>query len=325
MSSVSPASLDPSEVATSAPKPSVAKPIFAEQCDRCLARPMFWAAILFLAVSAGVIHRIGFGHTTLFEAKVILWGLALLWPIFVFDGLLRLVICRAPSTKVSHRVLYLFLLCVAPPFRLAARSYADPERMWLPWIGWRPVDRALQKQLERFFSVPMIVMALLVLPLLAMEFFWLEAVRADFFLSLALDIGTSAIWMAFAVEFVLMVCVAKNRLGYCLAHWMDLAVVALPLIDFLPILRLLRLTRLVELQQVMRLGRLYRLRGLLLKLWRAVLLLDVIRRLFGDYKKKRLQCLRELLAAREEEIAELRNEIRELESKAEPSSGTCVQ
>ncbi|MBI3408285.1 MAG: hypothetical protein HY040_08005 [Planctomycetes bacterium] len=309
MSIVSPASVQRSDL----PRNSV-EPTFAEQCDRFLAGPIFWLAILFLAVSAGVIHRIGFGHTTLFEAEVILWGLALLWPIFVIDGLLRLFVCRAPGTPISHRVLYLLLLCVAPPFRLGARSYADPERMWLPWIGWSRVDRALQKRLERFFSVPMIVMALLVLPLLAMEFFWLEEVRADFFLSLALDIGTSAIWMAFAVEFVLMVCVARNRLAYCLAHWMDLAVVALPLIDFLPILRLLRLTRLVELQQVMRLGRVYRLRGLLLKAWRALLLLDVIRRLFGDYKKKRLQCLRELLAAREEEIVDLRNEIRELES-----------
>src|SRR5262245_13111117 len=193
MSGVSPASLDPSDLALSAPNSSVAKLALAEQCDRFLARPMFWAAILFLAVSAGVIHRIGFGHTTLFEAKVILWGLAVLWPVFVLDGLLRLMICRGPGRTIWERILYLLLLCVAPPFRLAARSYADPERTWLPWIGWVSVDRALQKRLERFFSLPMIVMALLVLPLLAMEFFWLETVRADFLLSLALDIGTSVI------------------------------------------------------------------------------------------------------------------------------------
>src|SRR5262249_45371108 len=131
MSSVSPVSLEFSEI-SSLPLPrSPAKFCFPEFCDRRLSRPLFWLAILFLAVSAGVIHRIGFGHTTLFEAKVILWGLALLWPIFILDGLIRIAICRGPALPFSRRLWYLLLLCVAPPFRLAGRSYTDPSRMWL--------------------------------------------------------------------------------------------------------------------------------------------------------------------------------------------------
>jgi voltage-gated potassium channel len=299
-----------------------AKTWFPGLLDRFLARPMFWLAVAFLAVSAGVIHRIGHGHTTLFEAEVIVWGLVVLWPIFVLDGLLRLVICRRPATPHWHNIMYFLLVCLAPPFRLGAPGYADSERIWLPWVGWNRPDRALQKRLERLFSVPMLVIALMVLPLLAMEYFWLETVRANFLLSLALDVGTGLIWMAFAIEFVVMVSVCHGKLRYCLQHWMDLAVVALPLIDFLPILRLIRLTRVLELQQITRLGRLYRLRGLLLKTWRAALLLEMIQRLLGDYKKKRLQRLQDLLVVRNEEIVELRKEIAALECELR---GRCLQ
>jgi voltage-gated potassium channel len=291
----------------------------SEWLDRLLARPLFWLALGFLAASAGIIHRIGQGHTTLFEAEVIVWGLLLLWPVFILDALVRLLVCRHPNTPLAHRIGHSLLLCLAPPLRLGARSYADPETIWLPGVGWSRVDRALQTRLERFFGVPMIVIALMVLPLLAMEYFWLEAVRANFLSSLALDLGASIIWMAFAVELILMVSVTREKLGYCLQNWMDLAVVALPLVDFLPILRLIRLTRLLEFQQVLRLGRLYRLRGLLVKIWRAVLVLEVIQHLLGDYKRKRLQRLRELLAVRDEEIVELRKEIADLERELSAS------
>jgi hypothetical protein len=165
-----------------------------------------------------------------------------------------------------------------PAVSSGGRAYADPETIWLPGLGWSRVDRDLRTRFERFFSVPMIVIALLVLPFLAMEYFWLETVRAHFGLSLLLDIGTSVIWLAFALEVIVMVSVADKKVRYCLTNWIDLAVVFLPLVDFMPLLRLLRLAGLVELGQVSRLGRLYRLRCLLFKLWRTVLLLEIMQR-----------------------------------------------
>lgn len=278
---------------------------------------MFFLALVFMTMSAGVIHRIGQGHTTLFEAEIIIWSVYILWPIFVAEATLRLFVQVGRPGPFWRNLSYCLLLSVAPPFRLAARAYADPDKVWLPLAGWRHVDRHLRYRLERFFSVPMIVIALLVLPLLAMEHLWLDTVRAHVVLSLSLDIGSSVIWMAFALEFIVMVSVSARRVGYCLAHWMDLAVVALPVIDFLPILRVFRLTRVLQLQQVSRLGRAYRLRGLLLKGWRAILVLEMIQRLFGNYKKKRLHRLRELLIARQEEILDLKHEIAELEQQLE--------
>jgi hypothetical protein len=282
--------------------------------DEVLARPMFFLALAFLAIVAGVIHRIGHGHIYHFESALILWGIWLLWPLFLAEGLLRFFL-RSGQVTFWRRLGSLALISLLPPVRMAARAYADPQRLWLPFFGWRQVDKHLRRDLERFFSVPMVIIALMVLPFLALEYFWADQMRANLGLALVFDVGTSIIWMAFAIEFTIMVSVAHHRVRYSFQNWMDVAVVALPLIDFLPVLRLLRLTRVLELQQISRLGRLYRLRGLLLKAWRAILILEMIQRVFGNAKEKRLKRLRELLIAREEELADLRKEIEELEKQ----------
>jgi hypothetical protein len=286
---------------------------FLETLDRLLAPIMFYLAAVFLILAAGVIHRLGHIDLGALEADLILWGLVVLWPLFVLEGLLRLAVCRRPETSRWRRLAVFLGVCLFPPFRLGGRAYADVGTTWLPGLGLSKVDRILRIRLERFFSVPMIIIAFLVLPFLAMEYFWLETVRAHFGLSLLLDIGTSVIWLAFALEVIIMVSATEQRLRYCLANWMDLAVVFLPLLDFLPILRLVRMTELLELQQVSRLGRLYRLRGLISKIWRLLLLLELIQHLLGHYREKRLVRLKDLLAARLEEVGELRAEIAELE------------
>lgn len=290
-----------------------ARASLADWLDRHLTRPMFYLSVAVLVLAAGVIHRLGHGDLTGLEAVAIFWGLVLLWPVFILESLVRLFVCRRPGTTWRGRLAVFLGVCLFPPFRLGGRAYADPTTIWLPRLGWTKVDRDLRTRLERFFCLPMIVIALLVLPFLAMEYFWQETVRADFGLSLLLDIGTSVIWLAFVLEVIVMVSVADKKVRYCLTNWMDLAVVFLPLVDFMPLLRLVRLAGLVELGQVSRLGRLYRLRGLLFKLWRTMLLLEVMQRLLGHYREKRLRRLKELLASRQEEIAALNKEIAELQ------------
>jgi hypothetical protein len=212
-----------------------------EFLDRLLGPACFYLAVTFLIFAAGVIHRLGNAGLTLFETDVILWGLLLLWPIFVLEGLLRLAACRRPGMPFTRRLSAFLGVCLFPAFRLGGRAYADPGKIWLPRLGWTGVDFRLRNRLERLISVPMIVVALMMLPLLAVEYFWLDTVRAHWGLSLLLDIGTSLVWLAFALEFIVMVSIAADHTRYCLHNWMDLAVVCLPLIDFLPILRLVRL------------------------------------------------------------------------------------
>jgi voltage-gated potassium channel len=296
-----------------------------ETLDRFLGPSFFFLSVLFLILSAGVIHRLGRASITPFEAHVLLWGAVVLWPIFIVEGMLRLAVSRRPGVSRWQRFAAFLAVCLAPPLRLGGRAYADPAKIWLPRWGWITVDHHLRTRLERIVSVPMMICALMVLPFLVLEHFWLPQVRGVFALSLILDIGTSAIWLAFALEFIVMVSVADDRTRYCLHNVMNLAVVALPLVDFLPLLRLARLARLLQAQQLSRLSRLYRLRGLLARIWRAMLLLEMIQRLFGRYRERRLIRLKQQLALREEEILDLREEIAELESSlAEPQRPTAA-
>lgn len=304
-----------------APKPQAGQ--LARFLDRFLAVPMFWSALVFLAVAAGVIHRIGHGHYTLVESEMIAWGLVGMWPIFVAEAALRF---WATAHDRSFRLrlgafLGVFLL---PPIRLGFRSCVDRERIWLPGLGWRPVDKDLRRHLEKIFSVPMIVMALLVLPVLALEYFWEDQVRSHPAMSLGLDLASSLIWMAFAVDFFLLIGVADNKIRYCIQNWIDLAVVALPVLEFLPVLRLWQAARLLRLNQLGKMSRLYRLRGLLMKAWRAVLVLEMIHRLLGNHKERRLRKLKDLLAARLEEIEDLEKEIDELEEALKPKTAPAL-
>jgi voltage-gated potassium channel len=284
------------------------------QIDAIVAPIMFYLSVAFLILAAGLIHRVGVDPSaaTPLEEQAIAKGMLLLWPIFLVEGFVRFRVRRGQQSLRQRFLAYLFV-CLFPPSRLVGRAYADPNMMWLPLLGWHHADKHLRRRLERFFSIPMIVVALLVLPVVGAEYIWAEKARDHFGLGLALDIGNSLIWAIFAFEFLVMISVADNKLRYCVQNWMDLAIVLLPLIDFLPLFRVLRLTRVLQVQQLSKMGRLYRMRGVLLKLWRAILVLDVLQRLIGNTPQKRLKQLRDLAAAKEEELAELRREIRELE------------
>ena len=160
----------------------------------------------------------------------------------------------------------------------------------------------------------MIFFALMVLPLFVLEYYWADQVHAQPILALILDIGTSVIWLAFSIELIVMVAVADHPIVYCLRHWIDVAIVLLPVIDFLPLLRVLRLGRVLRLEQLLRWGRLYRLKALATRGWRALFLLQIAQRLTRRSPAQRLSRLRELLQAKEEEMADLRQEIAELEA-----------
>jgi voltage-gated potassium channel len=291
--------------------------------DRILPGPMFALSLVYLALAAGVVHRLEEGYFTHFEAGAMMWCLVALWPIFALDALVRFFLTRGQYSRWTRFGILLAVL-LFPWVRMGTRALADRQQVWLPRVGWQLVDRTLRRRMERFFSVPLIIFALMVLPVLALEHFWEEQVHQHFWLKLALDIATSLIWMAFALEFTLSISVAEKKLAYCVQNWIDVAVVALPVIDFLPILRMLRLARLAQLNQLGQLGRLYRLRGLMFKAWRAFLLLEMLSRLLGNYKERRLKKLKDMVAAQEIELEEMRQEIRELEQAIQKEKAAAV-
>jgi voltage-gated potassium channel len=283
----------------------------AEFLDRHLTRPMFFAAFLFLVVLAGACHRLKDPQIADLEITIILGSFLALWPFFLVEAVVRFQ--ARNSDALWRRLTYCLAIALVPPLRLGSSGYGRTNEIWLPLPGWSPVDRKLRQRLERIFSVPMILLALLTLPVLGIEYFWREQVETHPWLAFVLDLSTSVIWLGFAVELIIMASVAERPASYLLRHWLDLAIVLLPIVEVLPALRTLRALRVMRIEQLTRFGRAYRLRALVMKLWHAVLLLEVIQRLTGQSPAKRLARLRYLLAAKEDELADLRTEIAQLE------------
>ena len=112
-----------------------------------------------------------------------------------------------------------------------------------------------------------------------------------------------------------MVAVSDQPVRYCFGHWIDVAIVVLPAVEMLPLFRLLRLGRVLRLEELLRWGRLYRLKALVTRGWRTLLLLQIAHRLTGRSPQQHFRQLRELLQAKEEEVAGLREEITKLEER----------
>jgi len=280
-----------------------------------LARIMFWLGFLYLLVIAGLIHRYNRIDVTESEKSILINGLWL-WFVFVIEGLWRIVHphrFRSRGKEISR----LFLVMFFPPFRMGMQSVSRYRQVWLPFAAWQNVDKNLVKKLDRKFAVPMLIFAFLILPILILEYTWVEQINDNPELAFALHLGISIIWVAFALEFILKVSVAPKTMVYLKDRWIDAAIVFLPFLEFIittwvdaaPLARLLRLSRAIQPEQISRMSRLYRMRGLLMRAWHAFLLLEVVGKLMGYPPEKRLRHLEEQLTIKEEEIAEIKTQI----------------
>lgn len=305
--------------------PSLAEPQ-QTPLDRRLGPVMFWLSLLWLGMVGISVHLLQDtvfhpGHETplpldevrgRFDDVALQWelGLLALWPLFLLEGLVHWATGAAQLRQHVWHSLFPFL-------RLIGRDHVNGRTLWLPMLGWRPVDANLECVLERHFSFPMIVAALLVLPVLAMEFLWHSALQKHASLGLVVHVVGGLIWLAFAVEFIVMVSIVRRRWLYVRLHWLDLAIICLPLVGFLRVLRVGRVGRVLRIQQLMRVteaSKAFRLRGLAFRVWRAVLLFEVVDRVMQRDIEHKIAVLRNRLAEREEEADKLRRQIAELET-----------
>ena len=129
--------------------------------DRYLAAPMFGVTLLFLLLLAVTLHL---GEEDVENPAVVwaTWGMLALYPLFVIEAV-------AQWMSGSRFWVQNVLFCLAPPLRLGARDHETGRWMWLPVWGWSEVGRPLRERLERVLNIPMIVIALAVLPLIAAE------------------------------------------------------------------------------------------------------------------------------------------------------------
>src|SRR5580704_16542878 len=131
--------------------------------DRDAPLPMFVASVAMLLLLAGEIH---FSHGKMFAPLLPAChiGLIVIWPVFLLEALVHVV---ARSRRWKQHLAY----CLCPPARLGARDACTGERIWLPRAGWTVVDRELTERMERKLNVPMILIALCVIPLLALDYY----------------------------------------------------------------------------------------------------------------------------------------------------------
>lgn len=243
------------------------------------------------------------------------WFMLAIWPLFIAEAVLYwLVRPRGLGQRRQH--LHAMSCCLFPPLRMCLRSPEMGEAIWFPWVGWQQPNDQLRESLVRFFSIPMLGIAVLILPVLGIEFFLKEQVDRYPALRYGLHFSTGLIWFAFTTEFIVMISAADKKLAYCKKHWLDLAIILLPIISFLRSLQVLRATRLAKVakvQQLTKMARVYRLRGVSTKALRALVLFDLAQRLFRIRPEKRLASLRNQRQQLLKDLAALDGQIDKLE------------
>ena len=254
--------------------------------------------------------------------QVVTYAIFLVWMVIGGEVLIQLALStRSRSVNNLNKWRFFAILqCLCPPLRLAAPNIAHDGEIWLPRIGWQTPNRKLYRRLERGFSKPMLFFALLILPLLLVEFTLQNAIQEMYWLRMSIHVCTGLIWSAFAIEFIVLVSASEKRLAYVKKNWIDLAIVLLPIALFLRSLRafqLARLTKLAKVQQLGRMSRIYRVRGLAMKAVRALMLLEVFGRLLGVTAEKRLDRLRQEFAEKQEELDELALQIKKIEMEVD--------
>lgn len=232
-----------------------------------------------------------------------LLGLVLLTPLFWGEAIYAWV-TKAPNRRA------LLASALLPPLRLGIRDGAANHFLWFPQLGWRPVTPQLEKEITQKLNTPMLIGALLVLPLIIVEVLLKERIDSDPRLHVAVGLSTALVWWMFTIEFIVMVSVTPKPLLYVKQHLLDLIIILLPLVMFLRVLRLGQLLRLTSLTNA---SRMYKLRGVGMRMYRALLLVGVVRNLLQGSPQTRLNRLKQRLADHEAQGEALRAEIAELE------------
>jgi hypothetical protein len=127
----------------------------------------------------------------------------------------------------------------------------------VPLLGTIGADDELRRRVDRIFHWPMISLALLVLPLVAIGL-WFPPTRGSLLWTFCWVSG-GIIWFAFFVEFVVKVTIAECRIEYVKRNWLDVVIILLPM------LRPLRATAIVRTSKV------FTLRGVGMKFARYVI------------------------------------------------------
>jgi hypothetical protein len=138
------------------------------------------------------------------------------------------------------------------------------------FLGIVVADDDLRKRIDRYFHAPLIVLALLVLPLLVLDYIYIReseqvtssGATGGWMWWLVIG-GLTLIWIAFTAEFIIKIAIAESRWEYLRRNWLDLIIIVIP------VLRPLRVAAVARTTQA------FRLRGVGFKLARYIFTLVI--------------------------------------------------
>jgi len=113
-------------------------------------------------------------------------------------------------------------------------------------------DDHLRARINRFFHWPMIILALIMLPIIAVDLLILAEHREltyswMWWLCMA---GIWIIWLAFLIEFVIKIAVAESRFEYVKRNWLDVIILIVPFLRPLRVWRIAKTARVFTLRGV---------------------------------------------------------------------------
>ncbi len=262
---------------------------------RRFAPTMFLLTWLYLVVIGVILHWWNLAPVLDdHDRRLTLKLLAVVWLPFLVESLAALLVLPPYPGKLKR----ILIVLAFPPARLGISPTAPGGWIWLPRLGWRRKTPSLYRYMERVLALPMLWVALLILPLLGVEFLLSDLVHEHRWLELALNAGIVFIWIAFAAELSLMLALSPNKLGYLKSHWLNVLIVILP---FFAMLRGLRVVRVAQLSKSGKLLRVYRLRSVLTRGYESLLALSVLERLLNrNPVKERDKLLREIKSKTQE-------------------------
>ncbi len=272
----------------------------------------FYIALIMLMLAAALVNSIAGANsetfTLLFQeriARFYLIGMLL----FVADYVVLLYLSNKTRNKLAISEFILRTVALLfPPLRLASRHIQKVELIWMPIYGWSKCNEGLLKLMKRKFSIPMIIIALLIIPVLLVEWKFYDEVAAflNTDLSFYLDMVQAFIWMAFAFEFIIMFSISNEKINYAKKNWIDILIILLPFIAFIRTLRIIKIARLTQL------ARGYKLRGLLMKARQGFIFASFFQRILTIKPMYQIKNLKKKLDVNHKEREAIEDELIEL-------------
>lgn len=271
--------------------------------DDAWAPRMFRVTITELVLMAGVVHL----HTQ--AEPFVLWLLCLAGLVACqpFHWVELFASGRAGRPGLGWYLAY----CILPPLRLMHRDVKTRRQVWLPRAGWIRVHPEEFYRVQNVLGMPLMVVSLAILPLAAADFL-IPIEQQPTWLKFLVNVSTGCVWFAFAAEFFVMLSLTNRKVGYITAHWLDLAIIVLPLMMFV---HASAIGGLLRLQQFTKLGRVYRLRNIGMRMSRTLMLTSAVRRMMSSASHRRLIQLEEEFADRIYHLKKLRQEIDRVSSE----------